>query len=79
MNKEERNRIRSTIKECLTENGFEFENGVLGIVVDCGGCDFTFVRLIELINKNIEEWTYNELLDLKIDINLPYETVKFNF
>lgn len=79
MTKEERNRIRNLIKECLSENDIEFESDVLGITVDCGGNDSKFVRAMEIINKNIENWTYEELLDLKINIDLPYEKINFRF
>ena len=76
---EERNQIRNTIKEFLAERGFNFESDVLGITVDCGGQGLDFARLIDAISKNVEEWTYDSLLDLKIEIDLPYEQVKFRF
>lgn len=65
------------IKECLKENGADYymtDDGK-AIVIDCGGCDFEFLRVVNLIMENLEQWTYEDLKALKIEINTAYETV----
>lgn len=37
----------------MTEDG--------AIVIDCGGCDFEFLRIVNVIVENLEQWTYEDL------------------
>ena len=77
--------MRNIIRNFLDDNGFEYEENVLRIIVDCGGNAFDFIRLIQLISAEIESWTYEDLAtfedekNVKIDIDCAYETVRFNF
>ena len=64
------------IKDYLKEEGADYymtEDG--DVVIDCGGCDFEFLRVVNLIVENLEQWTYEDLKALKIAINTAYEKV----
>lgn len=69
----------SKVENLLKNNGYEFEKGGDAIIVDCEGCDYDYVRLINLINDNIEEWTYEDMIIRKVEIDLPMETVKIYY
>ena len=65
------------LKKFLTEEGVGFHMSDDGetIIMDCGGCDFEFLRIIKLLTEHIGEWTYEELKALKIDIDTTYEKI----
>ena len=67
-----------TIRRFLREYDYEYheeDNG--NLTVDCGGQDYRYWNLVKLIYGNIEEWTYELLLNIKIEIDMPFETVTF--
>lgn len=64
------------VKELLRSNGFEFEEDGDAIIIECCGCDYDFIRLISLINDNVEEWTYEDMIIKKVEIDCSFETVK---
>lgn len=70
--------MKETIKDVLNEKDLKFytnENG--HIVVDCSGNDYNFLKTINLINEMIEEWTYDAMSILKIEIACGFKTVTF--
>lgn len=67
-----------TIKHFLNKHDYEYQEDRDGnLTVDCGGQDYRYWNLVKLIQENIEAWTYDLLLSIRIEIDLSYETVTF--
>lgn len=67
--------VRRYLKTILKEQGFDFEEDRNSFIIDCGGNDGDFIRMIELINRRIETWTYELELCLNIKIDTGYEKI----
>ena len=67
-----------SIRRFLNKHDYEFHEDRNGdIVVDCGGQDYNYWQLVKLIYEHIEEWTYEQMLEISIRIDIPYETITF--
>ena len=70
--------MRQKIRQTLQDNEINYDENVLRITVDCQGQPTKFLNIIQLINDNIEEWTYEDEGQFKINIDPAYETIQFN-
>ena len=64
--------VMSYIKKVLNGDGIEYEMDGNKIIVDCGGNDSQFARIIGLINAIIYEWTYELEMPMNINIESAY-------
>lgn len=67
--------VEKYLKVCFDRKNLKYEIKNGEFVFDCGGNPFEFERVISFIYKNIEDWTYDLELDLKIEIRTGYEKV----
>jgi len=67
--------VEIILKVLFQQKGIEYEKNDNSFIVDCGGNDSEFIRMINLINEYIEEWTYELELSLNIKIDTAYEKI----
>ena len=67
--------VRRYLKVLLTEKGIDFEEDRNSFIIDCGGNDSDYVKMINLINSRIETWTYELELALNIKIDTAFEKI----
>lgn len=48
------------------------------IEADMGGQSLLF-GFAKLLYENIEQWTYDDLIDCKIEFDLPFEKIKITY
>ena len=56
--------IRVQNKIATLQNNIDFEEDRNSFIIDCGGNDSDFIKMINLVNRKIETWTYDLTLIL---------------
>ena len=67
--------VEIILKVLFQQKGIEYEENSNSFIVNCEGNDSKFIRMINLINEYIEEWTYELELSLNIKIDTAYEKI----
>lgn len=67
--------VRRYFKVLFEQENISYEEDRNSFIIDCGGNDCDFVRMIGLINSKIETWTYELELLLNIKIDTGYEKI----
>ena len=67
--------VRVYLKRLLKQNGIDFEEDRNSFIIDCAGNDSDFIKMIALVNRKIETWTYDLELVLNIKIDTGYEKI----
>ena len=67
--------VRLYLKRLLRGRGIDFEEDRNSFIIDCGGNDSDFIKMISIINQKIETWTYDLHLTLNIKIDTGYEKI----
>lgn len=67
--------VRRYLKTILREQGIAFEEDRNTFIIDCAGNDSEFIKMMSIINKRIETWTYELHLTLNIKIDTGYEKI----
>ena len=65
---------RKYLKVIFKQENIEYLEDGNSFIIECGGKD-SFIRMISLINKKIETWTYSLELSLNIKIDTAYEKI----
>lgn len=67
--------VRKYLKTVFQQKGISYEEDRNSFIIDCGGNDYEFIRMISFINRYIEKWTYDLELCLNIKIDTGYEKI----
>ena len=67
--------VRLYLKRLLKQNNIDFEEDRNSFIIDCGGNDSDFIKMINFVNRKIETWTYDLHLTLNIKIDTGYEKI----
>ena len=67
--------VRNYLKTVFKQRGISYEEDRNSFIVDCAGNDSEFIKMISLINRYIEKWTYDLELTLNIKIDTGYEKI----
>lgn len=67
--------VRRYLKTIFEQENISYLEDGNSFIVDCAGNDGEFIRMISLINKKIETWTYWLNLCLNIKIDTAYERI----
>ena len=67
--------VRRYLKVFFQQKNISYEEDRNSFIIDCGGNDIEFIRMISLINRYIETWTYDLELALNIKIDTGYEKI----
>ena len=67
--------VRRYLKTIFKQKCIEYEENRNSFIIDCGGNDSEFIKIISLINRYIETWTYELELTLNIKIDTGYEKI----
>ena len=67
--------VRLYLKRLLKNNGIDFEEDRNTFIIDCAGNDTDFIKMISIINRKIETWTYELHMTLNIKIDTRYEKI----
>ncbi|WP_296875576.1 hypothetical protein [uncultured Methanobrevibacter sp.] len=71
--------VRRYLKTILNENGISFEEDRNSFIIDCGGNDSDFIKMVGIINDRMETWTYDLNLTLNIKIDTGYEKIVIEY
>ena len=67
--------VRLYLKRLLKQNNIDFEEDRNRFIIDCAGNDSDFIKMINLVNRKIETWTYDLHMTLNIKIDTGYEKI----
>ena len=67
--------VKNYLKVFFKQKNIDYEEDRNSFIVDCGGNDSEFIKMISLINRYIETWTYDLELTLNIKIDTGYEKI----
>lgn len=67
--------VRRYLKVLFKQENISYEEDRNSFIIDCGGNDSDFLRMISLIKSRIETWTYELHLTLNIKIDTGYEKI----
>lgn len=67
--------VKRYLKTMLKEQGIDYTEDGNSFIIDCAGNDSNFIKMISIIHKRIETWTYDLHLTLNIKIDTAYEKI----
>ena len=67
--------VRVYLKTLFKQENIDYEEDRNSFIIDCGGNDSEFIKMINLVNRKIETWTYDLNLVLNIKIDTGYEKI----
>lgn len=71
--------VRRYIKTILNEQGIDYTEDRNSFIIDCGGNDMDFIKMINIISTRMETWTYELELCLNIKIDTGYEKITIKY
>ena len=67
--------VKRYLRTLLEQEGIDYEIKGNSFVIDCGGNDSDFIRMINIISNKMEDWCYHMELSLNIKIDTAYERI----
>ena len=67
--------VKLYLKRLLKQENIDFEEDRNSFIIDCGGNDYDFIKMVGIVNKHIKTWTYELELLLNIKIDTGYERI----
>ena len=67
--------VRVYLKTLFKQENIDYEEDRNSFIIDCGGNDSDFIKMVNLVNRKIETWTYDLNLALNIKIDTGYEKI----
>jgi len=71
--------VKNYLKVLFQQKNISYEEDRNSFIIDCGGNDSEFIKMISLINRYIETWTYDLELTLNIKIDTGYEKIVIEY